>query len=187
GTLARMGGVSARTTRGSFASAGMALLTVVMGGLTAKFPGAAVACQDFPLCGRNADVLPASVHVQLTHRVLAFLVVLHLMGLLVGVYRRNEALVARRAVTIAAALGLVQLGVAAAMVLGHLPPVLRSLHEATGVSIWISTFALAYLSRIASGGSAAVFLTEAPRAAGSVPRPRMTHGAASSAPRGAEG
>ncbi|MEO6527240.1 MAG: COX15/CtaA family protein, partial [Gemmatimonadaceae bacterium] len=42
GTLARMGGVSARTTRGSFASAGMALLTVVMGGLTAKFPGAAV-------------------------------------------------------------------------------------------------------------------------------------------------
>jgi hypothetical protein len=32
--------------------------------------------------------------------------------------------------------------------------VLRSLHEATGVSIWIATFALAYLARIASGGSA---------------------------------
>ena len=30
----------------------------------------------------------------------------------------------------------------------HLPPVLRSLHEATGVSIWIATFALAYLARI---------------------------------------
>ena len=29
----------------------------------------------------------------------------------------------------------------------HLPPVLRSLHEATGVSIWIATFALAYLAR----------------------------------------
>jgi hypothetical protein len=47
-----------------------------------------------------------------------------------------------------------QLGVAAAMVLGKLPPVLRSLHEATGVSIWIETFALAYLARIASGSAA---------------------------------
>ena len=35
----------------------MALLTVVMGGLTAKYPGAAVACPAFPLCGTNPDVL----------------------------------------------------------------------------------------------------------------------------------
>jgi hypothetical protein len=42
------------------------------------------------------------------------------------------------------------------MVLGHLPPVLRSLHEATGVSIWIATFTLAYLARIASGSAATV-------------------------------
>ena len=40
--------------------------------------GAAQACQGFPLCGPNSDVLPAAVHVQLTHRVLAFLVVVHL-------------------------------------------------------------------------------------------------------------
>jgi len=154
GTIARLGGVSAKTMRGAFAGATMALLAVVMGGLTAKYPGAAVACQGFPMCGRNPDVATSAIHVQLTHRVIAMLVVLHLIGLAFGVYRRGEAAVARRAVTVAVALGVLQIGVAASMVLGHLPPVLRSLHEATGVSIWISTFALAYLSRIASGRSA---------------------------------
>ena len=160
GTIARVGGVSARTKRGAFAGATMALVTVVMGGLTAKFPGAAVACQSFPLCGRNPDVVAGAVHVQLTHRVLAVLVVLHLIGLAAGVFRRNEAAIAKRTVGIAVALGLTQLVVAAAMVLGHLPPVLRSLHEATGVSIWIATFALAYLARIASGGSAVALTGE---------------------------
>ena len=160
GTVARIGGVSAKTKRGAFAGASMALLTVVMGGLTAKFPGAAVACRDFPLCGRNPEVVAGAVHVQMTHRVLAVLVVLHLIGLSIGVHRRNEARVARVAVRIAVALGLTQLVVAAAMVLGSLPPVLRSLHEATGVSIWIATFALAYLSRIASGGSAVALTGE---------------------------
>jgi cytochrome c oxidase assembly protein subunit 15 len=153
GTAARLGGVSHKTKRGALAGAALALLTVVMGGLTAKFPGAAVACQGFPLCGRNVEVLPQAVHVQLTHRVLAFLVVLHLIGLTFGVFRRGEAAVAKRAVATAVGLGVLQLVVAAAMVLGQLPPVLRSLHEATGVSIWIATFALAYLARIASGSA----------------------------------
>ena len=154
GATASLGGVSHRTKRGALAGAAMALLTVVMGGLTAKYPGAAVACQGFPLCGRNPDVLAAAVHVQLTHRVLAVLVVLHLAGLASGISRRGEAKVARRAVVVALSLGVLQLVVAGAMIVGHLPPVLRSLHEATGVSIWIATFTLAYLSRIASGSAA---------------------------------
>ena len=37
--------------------------------------------------------------------------------------------------------------VAASMILLHLPPVLRSLHEAAGVGIWLSCFVLAYLAR----------------------------------------
>jgi heme A synthase len=123
----------------------------VMGGLTAKYPGAAVACRDFPLCGANPDVLPAAVHVQLTHRVLAVLVVLHLIGLAIGFRRRREPAVVRRAATIACSLGVLQLLVAGAMIGLHLPPVLRSLHEAMGVSIWIAAFALAYLTRLASG------------------------------------
>jgi len=154
GTAARLGGVSHKTRRGAVIGATMALATVVMGGLTAKYPGAAVACQGFPLCERNLEVLPAGVHVQLTHRILAFLVVLHLAGLASGVFRRREAAVVVRAAAVAASLGVLQLVVAAAMVLGHLPPVLRSLHEATGVSIWIAAFTLAYLARIGSGRAA---------------------------------
>ncbi len=160
GDAARLGGVSRKTMRGAFAGATLALLTVVMGGLTAKYPGAAVACQGFPLCGRNADVLPAAIHVQLTHRVLAFLVVLHFLGLASGVFRRGEASVAKRAAATVASLGVLQLVVAGAMILGHLPPVLRSLHEATGVSVWISAFALAYLARIGSGRSEVALVEE---------------------------
>jgi heme A synthase len=91
------------------------------------------------------------VHVQLTHRVLAVLVVLHLIGLAIGFRKRREAVVVRRATMVAASLGVLQLLVAGAMIGLRLPPVLRSLHEATGVSIWIAAFALAYLARLASG------------------------------------
>ena len=156
GDSARLGGMSRKTMRGALAGATLVLLTVVMGGLTAKYPGAAVACQGFPLCGRSADVLPAAVHVQLTHRVLAFLVVLHFLGLASGVFRRREAGVAKRAAATVASLGVLQLVVAGAMIGGHLPPALRSLHEATGVSVWISAFALAYLARIGSRSSEVV-------------------------------
>jgi len=162
GASARLGGVSDRTRRGALAGAVVALLTVVMGGLTAKYPGAAVACQGFPLCGRNGDVLPAAIHVQLTHRVLAFLVVLHLIGLAVSISRRGEARVVRLAAVIAALLGVLQLVVAAAMVLGNLPPVLRSLHQATGVAVWIAAFSLAYLARLARGRSASAGEAQAP-------------------------
>jgi heme a synthase len=151
GAAARLGGATGRARRGALAAAGMALLTVVMGGLTAKYPGAAVACRDFPLCGANPDVASAAVHVQLTHRVLAVLLVFHLIGLAIGFRKRREPAVVRRAVLIACSLGVLQLLVAGAMIGLRLPPVLRSLHEATGVSIWIATFALAYIARLASG------------------------------------
>jgi heme A synthase len=154
GAAARLGGASAKTKRGAFAGAALALLTVVMGGLTAKYPGASVACRSFPLCGADPDVTRAAVHVQLTHRVLAVLLVLHLFGLVMALRKRREAPVVRLAAAIAFSLGVLQLLLAGAMIGMRLPPVLRSLHEATGVSIWIAAFALAYLARIASGGSA---------------------------------
>jgi heme A synthase len=150
GAAALRGGASARTRRSAFAGAGLALSAVVMGGLTAKYPGAAVACRSFPACGANPDVEQAAVHVQLTHRVLAVLVVLHLIGMVIALHRRREARVVRRAADIACTLGVLQLLVAGAMIGLRLPPMLRSLHEATGVSIWIATFTLAYLARLAS-------------------------------------
>ena len=150
GASAALGGATAKTRRAAFAGAALALVTVVMGGLTAKYPGASVACPAFPLCGTNPDVMAAAVHVQLTHRVLAVLLVLHLFGVVMALRKRREAFVVRRAAAVALSLGVLQLLVAGAMIGLRLPAVLRSLHEATGVSIWIATFALASLARRAS-------------------------------------
>lgn len=149
GDVARTIAASPRTQRATMAAAATALITVVMGGLTAKYPGAAVACQAFPLCGPNPDVVAGAVHIQLTHRILAMLLILHMLfGMVLPMRRRGEAAVYRRGAVIALSFGLLQLLVAGAMIGMHLPPVLRSMHEATGVSIWIATFALAYIARI---------------------------------------
>jgi heme A synthase len=151
GAFARQHGVSPGTKRAAYAAAAMALVAVVMGGLTAKYPGAAVACQSFPLCGKNPDVQRAAVHVQMTHRIIAVVLILHLFGMVMAQRKKRESLIQFTA-TIAFSFGILQLLVAGAMIGMHLPPVLRSLHEATGVSIWIATFALAYLARISGDG-----------------------------------
>jgi heme A synthase len=144
---------SAKTARAAFAAAFLAIFAVALGGLTAKYPGAAVGCTTVPMCGSNPDVAPAGVHIQLTHRTLAVLLVLHLIGIVVrlrGERREGEAAVVVRAAQIALGMVLLQLVVASSMILLHLPPVLRSLHEATGVGIWLSCFAFAYLARRAA-------------------------------------
>lgn len=152
GAATRLRAASGKTKRGTLVGAAMALLTVIVGGLTARYPGAAAACPSFPLCGTNPDVQGVAVHIQLTHRVLAVLLVFHLFSLFMGQRKRRESPVILRAATIALSLGVLQLLVAGAMIGMHLPPVLRSLHEATGVSIWIATFALAYLARVSGDG-----------------------------------
>lgn len=137
---------SSRAARGSAAAAVIALVTVLFGGLTAKIPGANSACEGFPLC--RGSILPtASQHVQFTHRILAFLLFLHVLGLMIGFAKRREAPVILRTVRIAFALILAQLVIAAGMVEMHLPPVMRSLHEADGIAIWLTLFALAWLAR----------------------------------------
>lgn len=135
-----------RAARGSAVAAAIALATVLFGGLTAKIPGANSACEGFPLC--RGSLLPiASQHVQFTHRILAFLLFLHVLGLMIGFARRREAPVVVRTVRIAFTLILLQLVIAAGMVEMHLPPVMRSLHEADGIAIWLTLFALAWLAR----------------------------------------
>lgn len=140
---------SSRTARGAFAAAALAFLAVALGGLTAKFPDAAIACRSFPLCGKDPSAAAGAMHIQVTHRVLAVLLLGHLLGLVIGLSRRKEE---SRVVSTAArgAFGLVmlQIGVAAGMVLLNLPAVLRSLHEAIGVGIWLATFSFAYLARL---------------------------------------
>ena len=141
-----------RAARGSTAAAAIALVTVLFGGLTAKIPGANSACQGFPLCsGSFVPSLPTQ-HVQYAHRILAFLLFFHVLGLMIGFTKRRELPLVVRAVRIAFALICVQLVIAAGMVEMHLPPVMRSLHEADGIAIWVTLFALAWLARFSDGG-----------------------------------
>jgi heme A synthase len=146
---------SARTARSAFAAAALAVFAVALGGMTAKFPGAAVGCTTVPLCGPNPAVAPSSVHIQITHRTIAVLLVLHLIGVVTMLQRRRatEAPIVRRAAAIALGMVVLQLGVASTMILLHMPPVFRSLHEATGVGIWLACFTFAYLANRAARGA----------------------------------
>lgn len=138
-----------RAARSGRAAAVLALFAVGMGGLTAKIPGASVACTSIPLCGRNALADETAAVVQMTHRAIAVLLFLHLIGVVAMVRRRRdqEAPVVITAAHVALGMVVLQLALASTMVLTHLPAVLRSLHEATGVGIWLSCFLLAYLAR----------------------------------------
>lgn len=146
---------SPRVARAANVAAVLAFLAVALGGLTAKLPNAAVACRSFPLCGRDVDAGAAAFHTQITHRTIALLLLLHLIG--VGVAfsrRREESRAVARAAGVALGLVILQLAVAGSMVLLALPPFLRSLHEAVGVSVWLGTFVYAYLARIAARSAA---------------------------------
>jgi len=152
GACARREQASARTARGAAAGAGIALVTICVGGVTATYPGANVACSAFPLCGPAfaSTVALTGRDIQMTHRLLALLLTLHVFGLLWGVRRRREAVVVVRALALAAALVTAQIGIAAAMIALRLPPVLRSLHQTVGALIWLTLFSAAYLARMAS-------------------------------------
>lgn len=152
GTAARRDGGTARALRSIGMGAALAFLAVVMGGLVAKYPGAAVACPGFPLCGDTPSSIPAGApHIQLTHRVLAYFLFFHAIAVGLAVTRRaGEAAAVKRAVRWAAALVVLQLVVGAAMVLSMLPHSLRFLHQAIGVAVWLVFFLAAYLAKVAS-------------------------------------
>ena len=149
-------GGSARTARSVGAGALLAFLAVVLGGLVAKFPGAGVACPAFPLCGDSPVDLPAgAAHVQLTHRIVAYLLAFHVIAIGSAVRRRRaESPVVRRVLGLVTGLVLLQIGLGAAMVLSALPPALRGLHQAVGIAVWVTLFLAAYLARVASGRTA---------------------------------
>jgi heme A synthase len=166
GATASVERVSGRVTRAANVAAALAFLAVALGGLTAKYPSAAIACRAFPLCGRDVDAPVSSVYVQITHRVLALLLLGHLIGVVAGLSRRREeSRTVAAAAQVALSLVILQLVVAASMVLLKLPPVLRSLHEAVGVGVWLGTFTYAYLARVASRPDTAAEPITAPAAA----------------------
>ncbi|MEP6835373.1 MAG: COX15/CtaA family protein [Gemmatimonas sp.] len=146
----RAPGVQSRAVAGATAAAGMAMLVVLLGGMTAKIQGAAVACAGFPLCG-SGSLGGGAQHLQLTHRILAYLLVLHLCSLPFIFRKRGEPALLVRLAFAAMGLGLLQIVWAGWMVTGGFPAVVRSLHQATGILIWTTTCALAYVARIAAG------------------------------------
>jgi heme a synthase len=148
GAAAVMQRGTARAARSGRAAAGLAIAAVALGGMTAKFPGASVGCTTVPMCGRNPAVDPSGVYIQMIHRTIAVLLVLHLIGMVMMLRKRRdeEAPIVLRAAYVALGMIALQLVVASSMILLHLPPVLRSLHEATGVGIWLSCYVLAYLA-----------------------------------------
>ena len=158
-TAVRAGGLGAahaapgsgtpKAVRGATVAAALAIVVVTMGAFTAKIPDAAVACAGFPLCG-DGSLGGGPQHVQLTHRVLAYLLVLHLVGLPFAFRKRGEAPTVRRLAAVAALFGVLQVAWAAWMVLGGFPAHVRSLHQATGIAIWLATFTMAYVARRAA-------------------------------------
>ena len=136
---------SQHTFRAGRAAVGLTFLALVFGALTANTPGAAVACQGFPWCRVIAEH-GAPLWIQATHRIIAFVLLGHLIGISVGVRKRAEPRPIRNAAWAALGIVVLQVLVAAAMVEMHLPPSLRSLHQAVGTALWIVVVALAALA-----------------------------------------
>jgi heme a synthase len=147
---------SPRTFRSGRAAVGLTFLALVFGALTANTPGAPIACQGFPLCRVIAEH-GTPLWIQVTHRVIAFLLLFHLIGIIFGVRKRAERGPVRTAAWTALSLIVLQVLVAAAMVEMHLPSSLRSLHQAVGTALWI---AVVLLTALASGSSDSVPISE---------------------------
>jgi len=81
-----------------------------------------------------------------THRIIAFLLLGHLIGIVIGVHKRGETRAIRTAASMALSFVILQVLIAAAMVEMHLPPSLRSLHQAVGTALWICVVTVAALA-----------------------------------------
>ena len=149
---------TAKLARASVAAAALTLTVLILGGLTAKVPGASAVCSGFPLCGGwdNTPIVVRLELLQITHRVLAFMLFLHLMGLTISTRKLPGAPAAVRAVRVAFALALLQLVIAGAMVGLKLPPVLRSAHQITGVLLWLAVVVMTLLARRAAPAEPAI-------------------------------
>lgn len=140
------GVASPRTIRGAAAAAAMSFVTVIMGGATANVGGAAVSCVGFPHC-REISATGTPLGVQLIHRVLAFLLLFHLLGMVLALRKRAEPAASARWARIAFFAVLAQILIAAAMVETGLPLHLRVLHQAVGTLVWLTVFVFAAASR----------------------------------------
>jgi heme A synthase len=159
---ASIGTASEKTWRGARAALAMTFVVLVLGAFTAHLPGANSSCTGFPLC-RGSLIPDSTQHIQFTHRIFAFLLFFHLLGVVIAVRRRGESRLIIRAAAIAFGAVLAQIIVAAALVEMQLPPLFRSLHQAVGTLVWVAVVILALLSRRGAFGIGVPVAVTAPR------------------------
>ena len=162
---------AAKSWRVARIAAILAFVVLVFGALTANL-GAAGACLGFPTCRVFRSENSGLVHLQLTHRVLAFLFAFHMLGAAMMIRRRAVAPVVKRAAWIALGAVVLQILVAAALVETRLPPALQSLHQAVGTLVWIAVVIYASLAARAASADPAR-LTREPDAVAEPPEGRV--------------
>ncbi len=153
-------GSRALNQRGILVAGALGAATVLFGALTANL-GAALACQGFPLC--SGTIWPAAAEsglpqIHWVHRLLAYALFLHLLGLAVLLQRgegegEGEGEAPQRIVTaawVAFGIAAAQVAAGAVMVVLVLPPAWRTLHAALGTAVWVALVYLVWASK-ASG------------------------------------
>ncbi len=125
--VAARGTPLAPPSRAGRGAAALGFVTVLLGALTANM-GAASACLGFPLCSGQLIADDPLQHIHWTHRLLAYSLAVYVL-----VWAVNDR---RRGPRYLLALVVLQVGVAAAMVLLALPGALQAAHVAVGAGVW---------------------------------------------------
>lgn len=143
--------------RGALAAAALAFVVVIVGGFTANTPGAAPACQGFPLCNGRVITEGVAQTIHWVHRLLAFLLTLHVLGLAMAARKHGGEAGAhragRRATMVLLGVIVAQIVLAAMLVSTHLPKVLQSLHQGVGTLVWLSAVVAAGLGAEGAKGA----------------------------------
>jgi heme o synthase len=139
--------IDARSLRAARLAAGATFALMVSGSLVVG-SGASQACTGWPLCG-GGFTLPFSrlPLIQLAHRGLAALLgVVIVVALAVVLRRLRWSRAVRLTVALTVTAFVFQVAVGAAIVLLHLPPVLRGLHLALATAVWAGTVVLSMIT-----------------------------------------
>ena len=152
GVTSDLSGGSNRTFRSGRGAVVLGIVTLIFGALTANIPDAAVSCTGFPWC-REYMIYGTALNVHLAHRILAFLLFGHLLGIAIMTgKRKDEPRVIKRAARLTFAAAVLQVLIAAAMIEMHFPASFRSLHQAFGTLVWLNIVILAILASRARPG-----------------------------------
>jgi heme a synthase len=134
--------------KGPMVAAWLVFVTVVFGAIVANNRGAPQACQGFPLC--NGSLLPSGqllVLMHWSHRLIAFATFFYVLYQAWRTWTHGAVTSVRISALASAAAVTLQVGVAAALVLMHLPPSLQGLHLALGAAVWAAVVTWAGLAR----------------------------------------